>query len=293
MNRSVPMHVLLGFFLLGVMPLSGQDLMDFLEEEQDETIEYATNTFFSTRVINGQSIENPYPGDLIFVISHHFGSLNQGIYDFWGLDQATIRLGLEYGVNDRLAVAVGRSSYEKTYDAFLKYKLIRQKTGSRSSLLSASAFSGISIKSLRWFPGDEDRVFGDRISYVNQLLIARRFSRSLSIQLSPAWVHVNSPVSPDDPNDYLILGVGGRLRISDWVALNVEYFHRFQQPLSFETYNSFSVGFDLDTGGHVFQLHFTNSMPMFEKGFLTETRGNWLDGDIHFGFHITRVFTLR
>lgn len=271
---------------------SAQNLMDLLVEEEEVKAEFTTNTFFTTRVINGQSVENPYPNELIFVISHHFGQINQGAYQFWGLDQATIRLGFDYGVNDRLALSIGRSSYEKTYDGFLKYKLLRQQTGLKEVPLTVSWFSGIYIKSLK-SAVPENYQFQERLSFVHQLMIARKFSRSLSLQITPAWVHNNLAASASDPNDFFVLGLGGRLRLTNWVSASMEYFYRFNEPVSFQTYNAFSIGFDFDTGGHVFQLHFTNSQPMFEKAFLTETRGNWLDGGIYFGFHISRVFSFK
>ena len=271
-----------------------QGLLDLLEDEADEPqTEFTTNTFLTTRIINGQSVENPFPGDLIFIISHHFGRLNQGAYDFWGLDQATIRLGFEYGINDRMAVSIGRSSYEKTYDGFVKYKLLRQQSGEKNIPLTVSWFSGAYLKSQKWALPDRDYTFAHRVSYANQLLIARKFSRNLSVQLTPAWVHRNLVEFRDDPNDFFVIGAGGRIALTNWVTLNAEYFYRLNTQSSEDFFNTFSVGFDFDTGGHVFQLHFTNAQPMFEPGFLTETRGNWLDGDIYFGFNIKRVFTLR
>jgi len=271
-----------------------QELLDMLEEENEEPQqEFVTNTFLATRIINGQSVENPFPGDLIFIISHHFGRLNQGAYDFWGLDQATIRLGFEYGINERLAVSIGRSSYEKTYDGFVKYKILRQQSGLQNMPLSISWFSGAYIKSQRWAFPERDYTFAHRVSYAHQLMIARKFSRSLSIQLTPAWVHRNLVDLRDDPNDFFILGAGGRMALTNWVTLNAEYFYRLNPHSVEDFFNTFSVGFDFDTGGHVFQLHFTNAQPMFEPGFLTETRGNWFDGDIYFGFNIKRVFTLK
>jgi hypothetical protein len=274
--------------------LYAQGLLDVLEDEDEEPQqEIVTNTFLTTRIINGQSVENPFPGDLIFIISHHFGRLNQGAYDFWGLDQATIRLGFEYGINDRMAVSVGRSSYEKTYDGFLKYKLLQQQAGINDIPVSISWFSGAYIKSQRWAIPERDYTLAHRVSYAHQLLIARKFSRNLSVQITPAWVHRNLVELRDDPNDSFILGAGGRMAITNWVTLNAEYFYRLNKPSSDNFFNTFSVGFDFDTGGHVFQLHFTNAQPMFEPGFLTHTRGNWLDGDIYFGFNIKRVFGIK
>ena len=285
--------IIMGFCLAVPFHANAQNLIDlFDEEEEDVVAEYAINTFFSTRVINGQSVEHPYPGDLIFVISHHFGRINQGFYDLFGLDQATIRLGLEYGVNDRLALAIGRSSFDKTYDALFKYKILRQQSSLRDIPVTLTWFSGAYLKSLKW-PPDSDFEFKHRMSYTHQLLLARQFSRKFSLQLTPAWVHKNLVRTVDDPNDYFVIGAGSRLRVTDWMAVSLEYFHCLNKPESFDTHDSFSIGIDLDTGGHVFQLHFTNSQPMFEPGFLTDTRGSWFDGDIYFGFHITRTFAIR
>ena len=285
-------YVLLFFFVACVsVPVSAQELMDLLEEE--DTLEYVTNTFKSTRIINAQSVENPYPDNLIFVISHHFGRINQGAYHLWGLDNATIRLGFEYGVNDRLAIAVGRSSYEKTFDGFVKFKLLRQQTGLGGMPMTVSWFSGVYLMSLRWGQDETERVFSDRLSYVHQLLIARRFTPALSLQITPALVRKNLVHDPGDPDSMFALGLGGRIGITNRITLNAEYYFRFSKPVSPGFYNPLSVGFDFDTGGHVFQLHFTNTQPMFERGIISETRGSWLDGDIYFGFNITRAFQLR
>ncbi|TVQ12748.1 MAG: hypothetical protein EA361_10665 [Bacteroidetes bacterium] len=289
-------NLFLVFALFSSFLLPAQGLLDLLEEEaasEGPEAEYVSTAFFSTRVINGQSVENPYPGDLIFIISHHFGSLNQGSYELFGIDNATIRMGFEYGVNDRLALSLGRSTWEKNFDGFFKYKLLRQQTGLREVPVTVSWFSGVYIKSERWAQPDRGYDFHHRMSYVHQVLVARKFSPGFSLQLTPAWVHKNLVPGADDPNDLFVLGAGGRMQLTPWVSFNAEYFYRFNPPQSFNTWNSFSIGFDFDTGGHVFQLHFTNSQPMFERAFLTETRGNWIDGDIYFGFNITRVFGLR
>lgn len=270
-----------------------QSLIDLLEDEKSELQnDFTTNTFFSTRIINGHSVEIPYPKNLIFVISHHFGSLNLGPYEFWGIDQATIRLGVDYAINERLAVSFGRSNYEKTYDSFFKYKILRQSENNKTPL-TATWFSGVYLKGANWEIVDRDYLFLHRVSYVNQLLLARKFSEKLSVQLSPTWVHKNLVEKSNDFNDLFLLGIGSRVRLTKWISLTGEYFYRINVPEADAYKNSLSFGFDFDTGGHIFQLHFTNSKPMFERGFLTETDGNWLKGDIYFGFNITRVFNFN
>lgn len=270
----------------------GQDLMDLFGEEEPVT-EYAFATFKTTRIVNGQSIENPPHGELKFVVSHHFGRLNEGAYNLWGLDQSTIRLGLEYGVTERLAMSVGRSSFEKTFDAFAKYKILRQSSGAKQMPISFSVFSGIYLNSLEWRYPDRVNYFSSRLSYVSQLLIARKFSNTFSLQITPTIVHKNLVETTTDPNDIFALGAGGRVRLTNRITFNAEYYYLLTKKTAQNFTNMLSLGFDLETGGHIFQLHFTNARPMFERAFITETTGDWLNGDIYFGFNIVRVFSIR
>ncbi|MFC1732384.1 DUF5777 family beta-barrel protein [candidate division KSB1 bacterium] len=272
---------------------SQDDLLDIFGEEENKETEYAFATFKTTRVVAGQSIENPAPGELIFIISHRFGKINEGLYEYFGLDQSTIRFGFEYGFNKRLALGFGRSTFRKTYDGFIKYKLIRQSTGLKKMPVSISTFTSISIFSLDWEDPDRKNYFSSRIAYTTQLLIARKFNNSLSIQLSPTMVHKNLVPTKEDKNDIFAIGISGRQKITNRLSLNAEYFYLLPEQTAVDFYNTFSVGFDIETGGHVFQLHFTNAQPMFESAFITETAGSWTKGDIYFGFNITRVFTLK
>jgi hypothetical protein len=269
-----------------------QDLFELFDEEEPVT-EYAFATFKTTRIVNGQSIENPPVGELKFIISHHFGRLNEGAYNLWGLDQSTIRLGLEYGITERLAVSIGRSSFEKTFDGFAKYKILRQSTGAKKMPISLSVFSGIYLNSLEWRFPERTNYFTSRLSFAHQILIARKFSNAFSFQLTPTLVHKNLVEEIDDPNDIFALGYGGRVRLTNRITFNAEYYQVLTQKTAQQSKNMLSLGFDLETGGHVFQLHFTNAQPMFERAFITETRGDWLNGDIYFGFNIVRVFTIK
>lgn len=280
------------FFLSLGQNAFSQDLFDLFEEEES-VVEYSFATFKTTRVVNGQSIENPAVGELKFIVSHHFGRLNEGAYQLWGLDQSTIRLGLEYGITERLALSVGRSSFEKTFDGFAKYKILRQSTGAKVMPVSVSVFSGIYLNSLEWRYPDRKNYFTSRLSFAHQLLIARKFSNTFSFQLVPTMVHKNLVEEIADPNDIFALGYGGRVRLTNRITFNVEYYQVLTQKTASEFKNMLSLGFDLETGGHVFQLHFTNAQPMFERAFITETSGDWLQGDIYFGFNIVRVFTIK
>lgn len=283
---------ILACMLFSVANVMSQGLFDLFEDEEP-VVEYTFATFKTTRIVNSQSVENPPVGNLKFVVSHHFGKLNDGAYNLWGLDQSTIRLGLEYGLTERFAIAVGRSSFEKTFDGFAKYKILRQSSGAKVMPVTVSLYTGIYLNSLEWRYPERENYYTSRLSFAYQLLIARKFSNTFSFQLTPTLIHKNLVEKIEDPNDIFALGYGGRVRLTNRITFNAEYYQLLTQKTAEKFNNMLSLGFDLETGGHVFQLHFTNAQPLFERAFITETTGNWLKGDIYFGFNIVRVFTLK
>ncbi len=266
------------------------DLLSLIDEEEESNI--VGYAFKTTRIINLQSIENVHAGVLDFRISHRFGFVNSGIDEFFGLDQSTVRLGLEYGVTDRFMAGIGRSSFEKTLDGFLKYKLVRQKTGAENSPISLSLFTSMAIETIPFADPDRDNFFSSRLSYTWQVLLSRKFSPGFTLQLTPSLVHRNLVETLEEKNDILALGIGTRIKLSSRVTLNGEYIIADKNGLANDFNNSIAIGCDIETGGHVFQLHLTNSTSMIEKGFIAENTGVFFDGDIHFGFNISRVFTL-
>jgi hypothetical protein len=266
--------------------------MDLLEEEP--TTEYTSATFKTTRLALGHSVENPANGDLLFIISHHFGNISSGAYEFFGLDQATIRLGLEYGINDRLSIGYGRSSFNKTYDGFVKYKLLRQSKGVKNMPVTMNLLAGMSVNTLKWSNPDRENLFSSRLSYLYQVLISRKFNSNLSLQLMPSLVHRNLVTSANDKNDIFSIGAGGRYKFTKRTSINVEYYYVLPDQInSYDYNNALTIGFDIETGGHVFQLFFTNSVPINVSDFITHTTDSWADGDIYFGFNIARTFTLK
>jgi opacity protein-like surface antigen len=268
------------------------DLLSLLGPEE-ETTEYIDASFKTNRVVNLHSLENTSAGVLDFKISHRFGFLSGGFYELFGLDNATIRLGFDYGITDRLAVGVGRSSLEKAYDGYLKYKILRQSKGKRNMPLTVALFASAAIQTLKWAEPERDNLFSSRLYYTFQLIMGRKFSERISFQLSPTVVHRNLVATKEEKNDVYGLGVGARIKLTKRVALNGEYTYVLPDQLAEGFNNGLSLGFDIETGGHVFQLHFTNSTGMIEKAFFTENTGKWSNGDIHFGFNISRVFTVK
>ena len=268
-------------------------LISLLEDDSEEMTDYTTASFKTNKVINLHSLESPAAGVLDFKISHRFNTVKNGFYDIFGLDGATIRLGWDYGITDRLTAGIGRSTYEKTYDGYIKWKIARQSKGKKKFPLTIAALSAMSVNTLRLQQPERQNYATSRLFYTHQLILGRKFSEGFSLQLSPTLVHRNLVRYRYESNDVYALGIAGRIKLSKRVALTVEYIYVLPDQLASEYTNSLSIGFDIETGGHVFQLHFTNSSPMIEKGFITETKGEWLNSDIHFGFNISRVFTLK
>lgn len=275
-----------------------EDLLKMLDEiaaENEEETNYTSMIFRSTRVINSQSVENMGEGTLDFRISHRFGRLNTGIYEMFGLDKAQIRLAFEYAVLDNLTLGIGRSSFMKEVDAFVKYGILRQSTGEKEMPFSLYWFSSATYTTDRNFIPIEDdgEYFNRRFSYAHQLLIGRKFSDFLSVQLMPTLVHRNLVRYATDENDVYALGAATSFNFLPRTSLNLEYFYLLPGTTADNFNNSFSIGFDLETGGHVFQLHLSNSLGMIEKSFIPQTNGRWDKGDIHFGFNISRVFQFK
>jgi opacity protein-like surface antigen len=263
----------LAFLLLlsSLWTFAQDDLMNILNENSPKEINYTTATFKSTRIMNGHSIERMPPGQLDVRISHRFGTINSGAYNFWGLDQSNIHLGLEYGILKWLMVGVGRGSYEKTFDGFAKFTVLRQSTGARVMPVSVSVVTSAALKSQKFADQTRTNYFTSRLSYVGQILIARKISQGISFQLTPSYIHRNLVATELDPNDIFALGAGARIKLTKRISLNGEYYYVANPKtyLSQQIYNPLSVGFDI------------------------ETTGRWKKGDIRFGFNISRVFTLK
>jgi len=271
------------------------DLMDQLTGDEEESRStYCKATFKSTRLINGHTMENVRPGVLDVRISHRFGLLNGG-NNFLGLDQAKMRIGLEYGINHRLMVGVGRSTQEKAIDGFFKYRFMKQTNneGSKKIPLSVTFLVAMDMYTTPWADNTIPNYFSSRLAYNYQILMARKFSNSLSLQLMPTLTHKNLVESSKDKNDILSIGAGGRLKLTNRFAITAEYYYVLpNQIYSYQRTDAVGIGVDIETGGHVFQFMFTNGNGMIERQFITQTQDKLQDWSIRFGFNISRVFTV-
>ncbi|HRG25258.1 MAG TPA: DUF5777 family beta-barrel protein [Chitinophagaceae bacterium] len=293
MNKLV--QGLLGLTLLfGSTNLLAQDedMLKLLGEEKPkkERIKYA---FKSPRVINGHSMEFLNPGTMDFRILHRFGQLDKGYKNFFGLDQASMRMGFDFGIMQNLMVGIGRSTYRKEVDAFLKYAPIRQSTGPWHSPVTLAFVSGITMDGLDWADPTRKNFFTSRLGFYFEAIIGRKFSEAFTLQIVPTMVHQNLVPLETDPNNIYALGVGGRLKLSQRVAFTWDYSHVMIGMPDSGYYHPLSVGFDIETGGHVFQLHFSNATGMNERAFITETTGRWGKAEVRFGFNLSRVFQIK
>lgn len=296
----------LSFLLLAAIRVSAQDdLMKELEKEQKPETNYVTQTFKGTRIINGQSVETKGKGELEFIFAHRFDKINTGSYNAWGFDgYAVVRLGLEYGVTDRFGIGIGRNFNftNKLVDLYGRYKVAQQSTGARSFPVTITAIGTITYQAYpntaNASPADPDRSATDRMGYVLEVPIARKFSSKFSAQISPIFVHRNAVDKTTENNDDYAIAVAARYKVTRSVALIGEYCDRLNANAASPYFNSAGLGVDIETGGHVFQLIFTNSLGLNPQTIVTHTGerdgsdGNLSKGDIHFGFNITRTFQL-
>jgi hypothetical protein len=253
------------------------------------------NTFYSTRLVNSHTVEITGPGSMDFRINHRFAPLNLGFYDMFGLDIASMRMGFDFGIAKDLMVGIGRTTFNKEYDGFIKYRLLHQRTGGGAplsiALLASWAYKNVKMDPLLKVTGS------DRTAFSGQVLIGSKLGEHTSLQLSPTYTHYNRIlIFSGGSNDMFSMGFLARQKISRRVSINAEYFYQFNKfsgaPGTPATYDPLSIGVDINTGGHVFQLHFTNSTGMNEHTFIHETTGSWGKGDVRWGFNISRIFNI-
>ena len=280
-------------YIILITPLIGQDdLLDILEDASVKPV-IVESSFKGTRVVNAQSLELPRPKILQFMIQHRFGSIENGFYDLFGMDYATIRFDFNYGLTERLSFGVGRSSLNKIYDIFVKTKLLRQSSGTRSFPVSVLLYSDIGIDTKRKSENDlavKDEYL-NRLLYVNQLIIGRKFNRSLSLEILPTLIHRNLVPTNQDDHDLVSVGIAGRYKLSNRISVNADYFIPLGDR-SEDYQNSVAIGVDYETGGHVFQVMIANSQGPYEYTFIENARGNFSTGVLYLGFNISRAFTL-
>ncbi len=269
-----------------------KDLLKLVNDSLPEAERHGVRSIFkATQLINLPTVEGPAKRSLQFLIMHRFGKLNEGAYELFGLDNASIRFGLDYGITDKLSVGIGRNSLDKNFDGSIKYRILQQKVKRMPVAVSVYAVASHYTLKIDDKPYLNSRY---RTSYTTQLLVARKFTSNLSFQLVPSWIHFNMVPTAADKNDVFALSAGGRMKFTKRMSINLEYNYLLpDQLLSTDYDQSLSLGIDIETGGHVFQLVFSNSQGMISPYYNTKTIGNWSNGDIYFGFNVSRIFNFK
>lgn len=264
-----------------------EDLLQSVETDSTGR-SLVTGAFKSSRVINGHSIEFIGKGVLDFRILHRFGRVNQGWRELFGLDVARMRIGFDYGLTNNLTIGIGRSTLQKELDGFIKYRPIPQSSGLRSSPVSIVLIAGATVQTV---VRPDSVSVADRTAYFAQAIIGRKFSDQFTLQFSPTILHRNAVPENDEKNVYAV-GAGARYKLTRRMAFVIDYFYVLNGLPEEQLFNPLSIGIDIETGGHVFQLHFSNANGMNERAFISETMYEWGKGDVMFGFNLSRVFNV-
>ena len=287
------MRLFLVCFLLISNSLFSQDSLEDILGSTSSSAKPISTTFSSTRIVNSHSVEMIPKGVGEFRISHRFGTIEEGFYDIFGLDQAKIRLGYDYGITDKIMVGFGRNSHKKVYDIFGRFSFLNQTIDNSTPITLQYLFAS-SMKTLRY---GKKIPFMQRFAQINQVLIAKKIN-NLSLQIMPSlMIHEYEGY---DKKIFSGVGAAARYLVGKRVAINVEYFARLRHnengsqefnKIFNENYNSLGLGIDIEAGGHVFQFHFSNTNTMNEQAFMFETDKTWEKGEICFGFNILREFS--
>ncbi len=281
-------------------------MLKLLETDSVAKREAVTSTFKNTRIINQQSVETVHSHTLDFRVTHRFGIIGTGsnstssYHNLWGFDESSdIRIAFEYGVTNNFTVGFSRSKYQENWELLGKMKFLEQ-TSDNYIPVSAVFFSNIAYSTrqdlrLKYDNPSTSVLSSRRCSFTEQLIIARKFSRRLSLQILGSYIHRNFVITPDD-NDVFSLGLGGRWRVTHSTALVADYIYNFgelRQPgNAFHYYNPLGMGFEFETGGHVFSLMFTNAFSIIENSFIPNTFDTWTKGGFRFSFNISRNFKI-
>ena len=280
-------NIFILIFLVPILTIAQDDLLTEIDTETTDN-QFATAAFKGLKIVNFESTKLVAKEEFTFIVSHRFGSIENGFDSFFGLDDAVTRLNFVYGVNDWLNIGASRSSFQKIYEASAKYRLFRQQENGFpftivgfNSILVNTALEEANLPKLE---------FKHRLGYTAQILMSRKVSTNFSFELAPTFFHDNYVQINNQDNSQFALGLGTRYKLSKRWSVNADYGWHLNRADNSPFKNPLSIGIDLETGGHVFQMHFSNAQAMNTNGFLGQATGDWSDGNIYFGFNLSRVF---
>lgn len=278
------MKIKLLLLFLPFLSFGQNDLLSEIDTTLNKQV--VNSAFKALKIVNLESTKLAAKGDLYFIVAHRFGSVKDGFEGFYGLDNANTQIKFLYGLNNGLTISGSRS--ELAYDFSLKYRLKDQiEDGFPVAIVG---FNSLAINNTLKESLYPKMTFENRLVYVTQILISRKFSEKLSLELAPTFFHENFVADDLQDNSQYAIGIGGRYKISKRVSINADYAAHLNRASGSIYKNPLSIGVDIETGGHVFQMHFTSSQGIHEAGYLGQTTGDWTKGDVFFGFNLGRVF---
>lgn len=247
--------------------------------------------FLSTSLVSAQTVSIVPKGEIQSAISHSFGHIRSGWGDLFGLDNnASVHLGLDVGIAENLSLGIGRTSVDDVFDMRLKWIPFRQNS-SNSRPLSVGLYLNTALETLeeRRF----DYSFTERLSYHSSILIARQFSSKITLQISPSVTHFNTLIAQNkNPLQHTIFSALflGRLKLNERNSLSFETVPILSDS---EAIHHWAFSYEIETGGHVFQLFLQSGYLFTEQYIIRQTVDSFWNGDIRLGFAIHRVFQVK
>lgn len=273
--------------LCSIFAFGQNSLLNEITAESDYENTFEMPAFKAMKVVNNQSTKLAGKGDLYLYVGHRFGAVRGGISSLFGLDYANTKIEMLYGLFNEVQVGFSRESFKKTYNLHVKYGIKRQTNNFPVSIVGYNSINLDTSLDENVYPNLN---YNERYVYISQLLISRRFSDKFSLQLSPSVIKHNFLTTQAETDYNYVLNTGSRLKISKRSSFNIDYSYHLNRLKNSSEKNVLSLGIDMETGGHVFQLLFSNTQASDEAGVLTGAEGDWLKGDVYFGFNILRVF---
>lgn len=278
---------MLGLSVIG-QASAQDDLLNQLDTVKSKEKQVETATFKGLQICNMQSTKIAAKGEWDVLISHRFGDLTEGLDNFFGLDDAYTKLGAVYGITNGLSVGLSRQTNNKIYELTAKYRIKNQETdGFPVTIVGYNTMDINTNLSTDIYPELE---FHNRLAYTTQLLISRKFSDRFSAQLTPIYIHKNLYDETTERENQFVLGMGGRYKLTKRLSVNLEYAPRIDAPENTVYHDLLSFGLDIDTGGHIFQMVFSNCQTMNDVYVFSNATGKWNGGSLYFGFNLYRVF---
>lgn len=287
MNIKLLLSLVFGLLVIGQV-FAQDDLLKQLDSVKPTEKQVEIAGFKGLQICNMQSTKLTSKGECYILISHRFGDLTEGLDNFFGLDDAYTKIGAIYGATNWLSIGVSRQTNNKIYELTAKYKFKSQETdGFPVSIVGYNTMDINTNLSTDIYP---DLEFYNRLGYSTQLLISRKFSPKFTAELAPIYIHKNLYDPTTEKENQFVVAMGGRYKLTKRLSLNLEYAPRIDAPENTVYHDLLSVGLDIETGGHIFQLVFSNCQTMNDVYVFTNATGDWTGGSIYFGFNLYRVF---